>query len=96
MCECNEKQLGAVEYAPDNNNYCEVSVKLNQTGRINRIDIYVRCHDYGAQCNLRFDCSEIRGGENIPSEYRTQSNERGSHVKRDLFFQLLGLGTWFL
>ena len=33
MCECNEKQLGAVEYACDNNNYCEVSVKLDRTER---------------------------------------------------------------
>lgn len=23
MCECNEKQLGAVKYGHDNNNYCE-------------------------------------------------------------------------
>lgn len=45
MCKCNEKQLGAVEYAHDNNNYCEVSVKLDHIERINRIDIYITCHD---------------------------------------------------
>lgn len=45
MWECNEKQVGAVEYAHDNNNYCEFSVSLDNTERINRIDIYVRCHD---------------------------------------------------
>lgn len=31
--------------------------------------------------NVRFDCNEIKGGENIPSDYRTWSNERGSHVE---------------
>lgn len=45
MCKCNEKQFGAVEYAHDNNNYCEVSVKLDHIERINRTDIYVTCHD---------------------------------------------------
>lgn len=42
MCQCNEKQLDAVEYAHANNNYCEVSVKLDHT---ERIDIYIRFHD---------------------------------------------------
>lgn len=45
ICGCNDKLLGAVEYAHDNNNYCDVSVNLDHTERINKIDIYVRCYD---------------------------------------------------